>query len=182
MRDALIGSLSAMFALMVAFTAAGNGRVGPGFGSVPSAARWLGKKCWSRKKVCRSGFLGSCHHEAVHEIVAGQERAASENARLWHGPANPQCPLSRRVLEGKRTCHGDRESDVHDPEAGMDRRLAGCRFCRPTLFRHRPHRSAAIWYACISRSAVGSPRSGRRFMPLAEGSTSPGAPPALPAL
>ena len=26
-------------------------------------------------------------------------------------------------------------------------------------FRHRPHRSAAIWYACISRSAVGSPRS-----------------------
>ena len=23
--------------------------------------------------------------------------------------------LSRRVLEGKRTCHGDSESDVHDP-------------------------------------------------------------------
>ena len=30
MRDALIGSLSAMFALMVAFTAAGNGPRWPG--------------------------------------------------------------------------------------------------------------------------------------------------------
>jgi hypothetical protein len=34
---------------------------------------------------------------------------------FWRAPADPGCPLSRRVLEGKRTCHGDRESDVHDP-------------------------------------------------------------------
>ena len=25
-------------------------------------------------------------------------------------PADPECPLLRRVLEGKRTCHGDGES------------------------------------------------------------------------
>ncbi len=29
---------------------------------------------------------------------------------------HPECPLSRRDLEDKGTCHGDRESDVHDPE------------------------------------------------------------------
>ena len=29
------------------------------------------------------------------------------------------CLLSRQILEGKRTCHGDRESDVHGPVAGI---------------------------------------------------------------
>src|SRR4051812_37418930 len=42
----------------------------------------------------------SCQHGAVHTT------------------ANPECPLSRRVLEGKRTCHGDSESDVHVESPG----------------------------------------------------------------
>ena len=32
--------------------------------------------------------------------------AASACGRLWHYPAEPGCPHSRRVLEGKRTNHG----------------------------------------------------------------------------
>jgi hypothetical protein len=40
---------------------------------------------------------------------------------FWHKPADSECPLSRRVLEDKRTCHGDRENDVHDPFAEMIR-------------------------------------------------------------
>ena len=42
------------------------------------------------------------------------DRMSAADVRVWHEPADPECPLSRRVLEGKRTCHGDRESDVHD--------------------------------------------------------------------
>ena len=41
--------------------------------------------------------------------------AAVHESLLAHEPTDPECPLSRRVLEGKRTCHGDRGNDVHDP-------------------------------------------------------------------
>ncbi|MFZ0651239.1 MAG: hypothetical protein WAZ97_10210, partial [Pseudolabrys sp.] len=55
---------------------------------------------------------------------------SAADVRVWHEPADPECPLSRRVLEGKRTCHGDRESDVHDPYATLDgavgRSAVGC--------------------------------------------------------
>src|SRR5215510_5831040 len=36
--------------------------------------------------------------------------------RFWHIAANPECPLSRQVLEAKRTWQRHRESDVHDPK------------------------------------------------------------------
>src|SRR5262245_42138022 len=41
---------------------------------------------------------------------------AAPDGRFWDGAADPQCPLSRRVLEGKRTCYGDCGNDVHDPK------------------------------------------------------------------
>jgi hypothetical protein len=34
---------------------------------------------------------------------------------FWHEAAYPECPLSRWLLEAKRTCQQHRESDVHDP-------------------------------------------------------------------
>ena len=56
------------------------------------------------------------HGDAIGGCIVG----------FWHKPADPECPLSRRVLEGKRTCHGNRGNDVRDPKrsSGTFTRLA----------------------------------------------------------
>jgi hypothetical protein len=88
--------------------------------------------------------------------------AASAHGGFWHIASNERCAQDVGNLEISGLAP---TANPHEwPDAGLDRRLTSCIFCRPTLFRHRPHRSVGIWYACISRSAVGSPKSGRRLM------------------
>jgi hypothetical protein len=45
------------------------------------------------------------HGDAIGGCIVG----------FWHKPADPECPLSRRVLEGKRTCHGIAETTFVTP-------------------------------------------------------------------
>src|SRR3982074_271172 len=77
--------------------------------------------------------------------------------RIWHEPADPECPLSRRVLEGKRTCHGDRESDVHDPKRTLIGRRPTATVRRRTRWPFKmtvarlPLGSEVFWHGCIWR-------------------------------
>src|SRR5215468_8761304 len=67
---------------------------------------------------------------------------------MWHIAADSECPLSRQVLEPKRTSHQDRESDVHDP-----RRTPRCSVAagsRPASPSSAIPEEDGSWWCCLA--------------------------------